>query len=287
MLGLRIFSVNAASALKMSDANNDQGFENSPDFVQSLARGLTVLRAFDRDLSRMSLAAVAARTGLSRAAARRLVLTLEHLGYVRADGRDYTLTPRVLELGYGFLGSLKLGDLAQPLMEELSHRVDESCSMAVLDGQSIVYVARVPVRKVMTVSLGVGAQLPAYCSSMGRALLAGLEDAELGDWLKACKPVRRTEFTVTDRPQLRRVIDETRAQGFAYVEQELELGLCSIAVPVRNRDGRIAAALNIGMRFDAEARTRAIEVLAPALWETAATIEQRTPPDWLPAVTGA
>jgi IclR family pca regulon transcriptional regulator len=287
MLGLRIFPVNATSALKMTDANNHQGFESSPDYVQSLARGLTVLRTFDRDMPRMSLAAVAARSGLSRAAARRLVLTLEHLGYVRADGRDYTLTPRVLELGYGFLGSLKLGDLAQPPMEALSRLVDESCSMAVLDGQSIVYVARVPVRKVMTVSLGVGAQLPAYCSSMGRALLAGLDDAELGDWLKACKPVRRTEFTVADRSQLRRVIDETRAKGFAYVEQELELGLCSIAVPVRNRDGRVAAALNIGMRFDAEARTRAIEVLAPALWETAATIEQRTPPDWLPAVTGA
>jgi IclR family pca regulon transcriptional regulator len=274
-------------SIEMTDAKNKQGFETSPDYVQSLARGLAVLRTFDRDLPRMSLAAVAARSGLSRAAARRLVLTLQHLGYVRADGRDYTLTPRVLELGYGFLGSVKLGDLAQPLMEELSRRVDESCSMAMLDGQSIVYVARVPVRKVMTVSLGVGAQLPAYCSSMGRALLAGLEEAELSGWLKACKPVSHTEHTVTDRTQLRRAIDVARTQGFAYVEQELELGLCSIAVPVRNREGRVAAALNIGMRFDAGSRTRAIEVLAPALQETAAAIEHRTPPDWLPSVTGA
>jgi IclR family pca regulon transcriptional regulator len=269
----------------MTDTNNHQGFERSPDFVQSLARGLAVLRAFDRDLPRMSLAAVAARSGLSRAAARRLVLTLQHLGYVRADGRDYTLTPRVLELGFGFLGSLNLSDLAQPLMEELSRRVDESCSMAVLDAQSIVYVARVPVRKVMTVSLGVGAQLPAYCSSMGRVLLGGLDDAELASWLKACKPVRHTEHTIVDRRGLRRAIDEARAQGFAYVEEELELGLCSIAVPVRNREGRVAAALNIGMRFDGAARERAIEVLAPALEETAAAIERCTPPDWLPSVT--
>jgi IclR family pca regulon transcriptional regulator len=270
----------------MTNANNKPGFETSPDYVQSLARGLTVLRTFDRDPPRMSLAAVAARSGLSRAAARRLVLTLQHLGYVRADGRDYTLTPRVLELGYGFLGSLSLGDLVQPLMEELSRRVDESCSMAVLDGQSIVYVARVPVRKVMTVSLGVGAQLPAYCTSMGRALLAGLDEVELAGWLRACKPVRHTEHTFTDKRQLRRAIDEVRTLGFAYVEQELELGLCSIAVPVRNREGRVAAALNIGMRFDAGAPERAVEVLVPALRETATAIERCTPPDWLPSVTG-
>jgi len=271
----------------MTTANNKSGFESSPDYVQSLARGLAVLRTFDRDLPRMSLAAVAARSGLSRAAARRLVLTLQHLGYVRADGRDYTLTPRVLELGYGFLGSLNLTDLVQPLMEDLTRRVDESCSMAVLDGQSIVYVARVPVRKVMTVSLGVGAQLPAYCTSMGRTLLAGLDEAELAGWLKACKPVHHTEHTIIDRSWLRRAIDEVRTQGFAYVEQELELGLCSIAVPVRNREGRVAAALNIGMRFDAGARTRAVEVLAPALRETAAAIERCIPPDWLPSVSGA
>jgi IclR family pca regulon transcriptional regulator len=246
--------------------------------VQSLARGLAVLRAFDRDHSSMSLAAIAARSGLSRAAARRLVLTLQHLGYVRAAGRDFAVSPQVLELGFGYLGSLDLTDLAQPLMVDLSRRVDESCSMAVLDGQSIVYVARVPVRKVMTVSLRVGARLPAFCTSMGRVLLAGLTGAELDAWLEACKIIPHTEHTVSDRRQLRRLIEEARAQGCAYVEQELELGLCSIAVPVRNRDGQVVAALNIGMRFDAGARHRAIEVLAPALRETAIAIERCTPP---------
>ena len=268
-------------------ADAGQGFETSPDYVQSLARGLAVLRTFDRDQPRMSLAAVAARSGLSRAAARRLVLTLQHLGYVRADGRDYTLTPRVLELGYGFLGSLKLGDLAQPLMEELSRRVDESCSMAVLDGQSIVYVARVPVRKVMTVSLGVGARLPAFASSMGRVLLSGLSDVELEAWLGACRPIAYTNHTVTEPDRLQRLVADIRGQGYAYVEQELELGLCSIAVPVRNRQGQVAAALNIGMRFDHDSRRRAIEVLVPALRDTADALERCTPPDWLPAVSKA
>ncbi len=271
----------------MTAANTKQGFETSPDYVQSLARGLAVLRTFDRDLPRMSLAAVAARSGLSRAAARRLVLTLQHLGYVRADGRDYTLTPRVLELGYGFLGSLKLGDLAQPLMEELSHRVDESCSMAVLDGQSIVYVARVPVRKVMTVSLEVGARLPAFASSMGRVLLSGLSDAQLEVWLRACSLTAYTAHTVVEPDRLRRLVADAREQSYAYVEQELELGLCSIAVPVHNRQGQVAAALNIGMRFHDGARRRALDVLVPALRETAEALERCTPPDWLPAVSGA
>ncbi|HEY2662107.1 MAG TPA: IclR family transcriptional regulator C-terminal domain-containing protein [Caulobacteraceae bacterium] len=260
-------------------------FERTGDFVQSLARGLSVLRAFDRDHPSLSLAAIAARTGLSRAAARRLVLTLQHLGYLRAVRREFTLAPRVLELGFAYLGSLNLTEFAQPWMETLSRQVDESCSMAVLDGQSIVYVARVPVRKVMTVSLGVGARLPAFCSSMGRVLLAGLTDSELSAWLTTSPLPRQTDFTIVDPDDLRRAIGQVRDQGFAYVEQELELGLCSIAAPVRNRDGRVAAALNIGMRFHAGAQRHAVEVLAPALREIAGAIEHSAPPDWLPAVS--
>lgn len=271
----------------MTASEKIPSFEAGPDFVQSLARGLAVLRAFDDDQSRMSLAAVAARSGLSRAAARRLVLTLQHLGYVRADGREFTLTPRVLELGFGFLGSLKLGDVAQPLMEDLSHRVGESCSISVLDGQSIVYVARVPVRKVMTVSLGVGARLPAFCSSMGRVLLSGLAEAELGSWLRQAPLTAHTIHTVTDPDRLQRLIADVREQGYAYVEQELELGLCSVAVPVYNRQGQVAAALNVGMRFHADARRRIDEVLIPALQETAQALERCIPPDWLPAVSVA
>ena len=170
-------------------------------------------------------------------------------------------------------------------MEDLSHRVGESCSMAVLDGQSIVYVARVPVRKVMTVSLGVGARLPAFCTSMGRVLLSGLSDAELAEWLRVSRLTPHTIHTVTDRDRLRQLIKEVRAQGCAYVEQELELGLCSVAVPVRNRQGQVAAALNVGMKFHPDAPPRAHELLIPALRETADALERCIPPDWLPAVS--
>ena len=163
------------------------GFEDSRDYVQSLARGLAVLRAFDGDHATLTLAAIAARTGLSRAAARRLVLTLQHLGYVRTLGREYSLSPRVLELGFGCMDSLRLTELVQPLVERLAQRVNHSCSMAVLDGQSIVYVLRVPVRRVMTVALGVGARLPAFAASMGRVLLSGLSDADLATWLLQCQ----------------------------------------------------------------------------------------------------
>src|SRR6516165_6859910 len=152
-------------------------FTNSPDYLQSLDRGLQVLRAFNRERPRCTLSEVAAQTSLSRAVARRSLLTLQHLGYVAAQGRQFFLTP--LELGYSYLSSLDLTDLAHEPMEKLSQRVGESCSMAVLDGSEIVYVARVAVRRLMSVALGVGARLPAFAASMGRVLLADKSDDEL------------------------------------------------------------------------------------------------------------
>jgi IclR family pca regulon transcriptional regulator len=259
-------------------------FEQSRDYVQSLARGLSVLAAFDAQHPTLGLAGIAARTNLSRAAVRRLVLTLQHLGYVRATGREYALSPRVLELGFGCLGSLQLTDLAQPLVEQLAQRVNHSCSIAVLDGQSIVYVLRVPVRRVMTVALGVGARLPAYAASMGRVLLAGLPDASLAVWLAGCRPERLTPHTVTDTRRLRAIVREVRAQGYAYVEQELELGLCSLAVPVHDREGRVIAALNASLPYHAKAATHALREVLPELRATAVAIERCLPVDSLPPV---
>ena len=259
-------------------------FERSRDYVLSLARGLAVLRSVAGDRPSATLAEIAARSGLSRAAARRLVLTLEHLGYVHGAGREYRLTPRVLELGYGFLGARDLTDLAQPWMEQLAHRVNESCSMAVLDGRDIVYVARVSVRKVMTVSLAVGARLPAYCTSMGRVLLAGLPPAGLEAWLDGLDARRYTSRTVVDPSRLRRIIDNVRRDGYVWVEQELETGLCSLAVPLRDRAGQVVAALNLGMPFHADARRRAMEDLLPALQETSHAIERSMPANWLAPV---
>lgn len=260
-------------------------FEQGPDYVQSLARGLLVLRSFDAGHANPTLAGIAARSGLSRAAARRLVLTLEHLGYVRATGRGHTLSPRVLELGFGYLGSLDFTDLVQPLLEHLAHQVNHSCSMAVLDGRDIVYIARVPVQRVMTVSLGIGARLPAFAASMGRVLLSGLPDADCKRWLASLKPAKLTPHTVTDTRKLKKIIAEVGAQGHAFVEQELELGLCSLGVPVRNRAGKVAAALNLSLPWHPDARREAQTRLLPELCSTAAAIERCPPVQRLPAVS--
>ena len=258
-------------------------FEDSADYVQSLARGLQVLRAFDREQPSPSLSQVAERTGLSRAVVRRSLLTLQHLGYVGSQGRSFFLTPRVLELGYSYLTSLDLTELAQQSMEQLSQRLGESCSMAVLDGSDIVYVVRVPVRRVMSVALGVGARLPAFAASMGRVMLADLRDAELAAWLRVQKFRAYTPQTIRTASALKAELLRVRKQGYALVVRELEPGLCSIAVPIRAGDGRAVAALNVGMPYSEEAPVRAVEQILPALRETQRAIEQAIRRgSWLP-----
>jgi IclR family pca regulon transcriptional regulator len=245
------------------------------DIVQSLERGLLVLRAFDAEHPGLTLSDVARRTGLSRATARRLLLTFEHLGYARSDGRRFELTPKVLDLGYAYLSSLNLGDIAQPYMEALSERVHESVSCAVLDGEEIVYVARVPTTRIMTISLALGSRLPAFCTSLGRALLADLAPADLDDYLEHVQFRRRTDRTIVDPVRLRDALDDARRQGWVVVDQELEDGLRSIATPVRGRDGRAVAALkcstHAGRVSLRELRTRFV----PALLAAAAEIDAR------------
>src|SRR5262252_10932139 len=177
----------------------------------------------------MTLSVVAAPFAQKRAVARRLLLTLAHLGYVRHQGRQFSLTPRVLELGFSYLSSLTVAMLAQPVMEQVAHTMDESCSLAVLDAYDIVYVQRVPVRKVMTITLGIGARLPAFCTSMGRMLLAALDQEALDRWLRGLRPQAWTRQTLTDKAALRTAVERARAQGYSYVEQELQEGLCSVA----------------------------------------------------------
>ena len=192
----------------------------------------------------------------------------------------------MLELGYGFLGARDLTDLAHPSMEQLAHQANESCSMAVLDGRDIVYVARVSVRKVMTVSLAVGARLPAYCTSMGRVLLAGLAPAALEVWLEGLETHRYTSRTVVEPSRLRRIVENVRRDGYVWVEQELETGslLAGRAAPRPRR--QVVAALNLGMPFHADARRRATQELLPALKEAARAIERRMPANWLAPVGG-
>ena len=248
-------------------------FEQSPDFVQSLARGLSVLRAFNHELPQASLSEVAERTGLARAVVRRNLLTLQHLGYVSANGREFSLTPRVLELGYSYLSSLGLSQLAQQPMEQLANQVDESCSLSVLDGHDIVYVQRVAVRKVMSIALGIGARLPAFAASMGRVILADLSAEELSAWLRETKLRAFTHLTLHSAGALKAELHRVRDQGYSLVSQEIELGLCSIAVPIRAVNGRVVAGLNVSMQYCEDVRERALKKMLPALRRTQEAIE--------------
>lgn len=237
----------------------------SDQFVQSLARGLLVIRAFDADHVQMTLSEVSRRTGLTRATARRFLLTLVELGYVRTDGRTFELTALVLQLGYSYLSGQSLPQLAQPVLEDLSREISESTSASVLDGREIVYIARIHTRRLMTVGISVGTRFPAYATSMGRVLLAGLPEDRFEDYLAHAVLNPLTERTVTDPQQLRTLVAQVREQGWAVVDQELELGLRSVAVPVFDPHGRVVAALNTSMQATMGLQT-------PTLGEAAARV---------------
>jgi IclR family pca regulon transcriptional regulator len=248
-----------------------------PDFVQSLERGLAVIRAFSATHPELTLSEVAAETGVTRAAARRFLLTLSELGYVRSDGRQFSLTPRVLELGYAYLSGLSLPAVAEPHLEALVAEVNESSSVSVLDGDDIIYVARVPTSRIMTVTISVGTRFPAFATSMGRVLLAGLPDDELEAYLAKVRLERLTPHTVPTVPALLAEINRARAQGWALVDQELEEGLRSIAAPIRDRTGRTVAALNISAAASRSSIEAIRRKLIPPLVATAARIEADLP----------
>jgi IclR family pca regulon transcriptional regulator len=218
-----------------------------PDYVLSLARGLQVIEAFNDSPRGRTVSDLSAATGLSRAAVRRLLITLEQLGYAQREGAVYRLTTRILRLGFSWLSSTSLASLAVPVLEQLSGRIHESCSVSVLDGEQIVYVARSASNRVMAVDLSVGSRLPAYCTSMGRILLAGLAPADLRAFLKTASLKRLTPKTLVTRSALVKAIGTARDEGYALVDEELEIGLRSIAAPVRSESGRIVAAMNTGV----------------------------------------
>jgi IclR family transcriptional regulator, pca regulon regulatory protein len=215
------------------------------DFVHSLERGLAVLQVFSPEHPSVTLSQAATLTGLTRATARRILLTLEQLGYVRAEGRHFVPTPRVLGIGYAYLSSMDQWQAAHPYMVELAELTQESCSAATLDGTEVVYVARVPSTRVMSVNLNVGARVPAYATSMGRVLLGGLHPAMLDQYFAGVRLLPLTPHTVTDEARLRERIAEAREQGWSLVDEELEDGLRSIAAPIYDRYGRLDAALTI------------------------------------------
>lgn len=267
-------------ALSSSDTPDPPPAEASPKpgptpgdtYVQSFARGLAVIRSFSAEAPSQTLSEVAGRTGLTRAGARRILLTLEGLGYVEAQGRQFRLTPKILDLGFAYLSSLPLWNLAEPVMETLVAEVKESCSAAVLDGAELVYVLRVPTHKIMRIHLGIGSRLPAYCTSMGRVLLAGLPADEVRARLSLRERTAFTSRTVTDLPTLLGLVEETRRQGWCLVNQELEEGLVSLAAPIVDRTGRTIAALNISGQANRTPPEAMIEQFLPRLLQAARDI---------------
>lgn len=260
----------------MSDTPHDLSENPKPgdSYVQSFARGLQVICSFSSATPQQTLSEVAVQTGLTRAGARRILLTLQTLGYVESDGRLFRLTPRILDLGFAYLSSMPLRDLAEPTMEALVDRVHESCSASVLEGQDIVYVLRVHTHKIMSTNLAVGSRLPAFWTSMGRVLLAGLPDSEVAALLQGAARKRFTPHTVLDDAGLLAQVRLAREQGWCLVNQELEEGLISVAAPLRDRAGRTVAALNISGQAN---RTNALtmqKTLLPALLQAAGTINQ-------------
>jgi IclR family pca regulon transcriptional regulator len=250
----------------------DVAVRNS-DFVQSLDRGLAVIKAFGPDREKLSLSDVAKATGLTRAAARRFLLTLVKLGYVRSDGREFSLRPRVLELGYAYLSGLALPEVAAPHMEELVARLHESSSISVLDGHHVVYVVRMPTKRIMTVAISVGTRFPAYATSMGRVLLAALPPEELDRYLSEAVLEPLTSRTVTDSGKLAAIVADVARLGYAIVDQELEEGLRAVAAPIRGAADVGTAAINVSAHASRISMAALRAEILPELLKTARQIE--------------
>jgi IclR family transcriptional regulator, pca regulon regulatory protein len=253
----------------VSSGSDEIHLERDPDFVQSLARGLDVLRAFDAAHPALTLTEVARRTELTRATARRLLLTFQTLGYMTSDGKLFELTPRVLDLGYAYVSSLQLPEIAQPYMEALSESVSESVSVAVLD------VARVPTKHVMSISLALGSRLPAAVTSLGRVLLAGLPAVEFEAFLATASWIPRTTRTIRFPDELRHVVSECRKLGFAVVDEELEDNVRSVAAPLTDRRGKVIGALNVGTSAARVSLADLHERIVPELLASAHAISAR------------
>ncbi len=235
------------------------------DIMGGLMKGLKVIEAFSAERPRLSITEAATLAGLDRATTRRCLLTLAEGGYADYDGKFFTLTPRVLRLGVGSLAAMPLPRIVQPVLDRLSQEIGESSSVCILDETEIVYVARAAQRRVMSIALMPGSRLPAYCTSMGRILLAALDPAEARLLLQASRREKRTDRTIVDIEQLMTLLGEVRTQGYAINDQEVEIGLRSIAVPLTSARGKVVASLNVGLAASGEPVSAMLERYLPAL----------------------
>jgi IclR family pca regulon transcriptional regulator len=237
--------------------------------VTALARGLSVMKAFDEENARLTLSEVARIVGLPRASARRALLTLEKLGYVESDERVFSLSPQVLTLARAYLASSPVPRVAQGFLENVSEGLGESCSLSILHGDEVIYIARSTRKRIGSLHRDVGAHLPAHCTSMGRVLLAALPDRELDQFLERVTLESFTPYTVTDKNEFRAIIERVRRNGYCLVDQELEIDLRSIAVPVQNASGRVIAGMNVSAQASRTRKKQMIDRFLPALREAA------------------
>lgn len=248
-----------------------------PSFMTSLARGLAVVKAFS-DLRRaMTIAQLSHKTGIPRAAVRRCLYTLKQLGYADSEANNFYLKPKILSLGYSYLSSTPLTIAAQPCLNQLSRMLNETSSLAVLESDEVLFISRSQTSRVLSVALSAGSRLPAYCTSLGRVLLAGLSDAELDGYFARVKLVAYTDRTVVSEAQLREILADVRHKGYSVVEEELEIGLRSIAVPVRGASGATMAALNVGAQATRITRTQVEQTFLPALLNAASELSVLLP----------
>ncbi len=248
--------------------------KKNTETVQSLVKGLTVIKAFNQQRPAMTLSEVAHVTSFTRAATRRFLLTLVSEGYAKQEGKLFSLTAKVLDLGFSYLSSLDVWHNAKSLMTALVEQLNESCSAAVLDGFDVVYVARVATTKrIMSITLNVGTRLPAITTSMGRVLLADMSKSALENFIDSCLIEQYTEHTIIKKSALMKEIEQVKQQGYSLVEQELEIGLTSISVPVHNGAGEVIAALNVSTHMSQTARQQIFEVILPVLQQCARQIE--------------
>jgi IclR family transcriptional regulator, pca regulon regulatory protein len=267
----KVPAIVAPIARPVTPAAEIDGLTGDPNFMTSLARGLAVIRAFTHQRRHLTIAQLSQRTAIPRAAVRRCLYTLAKLGYVAADeARGYSLRPGILALGHAYLSSTPLATMVQPLLDHVSDALHESSSMAVLESDEILYIARsTTTTRLMSIDLGIGSRLPAYCSSMGRVLLAALTESELDGYLSRVNLTRLTSRTVGSAAELRRALDEVRRKGFAVIDQELELGLRSIAVPVTDPSGAVIASINVGTQSARVSVTEMEARFLPALLHAA------------------
>lgn len=254
---------------QMSYLAIEESFSGDPNFMSSLARGLEVIQAFSQQRRSLSISQISQKTGIPRAAVRRCLYTLEKLGFVYLEeNKSYALRPRILALGHGYIANTPLASASKSVLGSLSERLNESCSIAILDKNEVLYVARASTSRIMTIDLHIGSRLPAAFTSMGRVLLANISQDEARKIISETKLIKYTEYTKNDFDEIWHEIEKIKKNGYAIVDQEMEVGLRSIAVPIRNKNGKVVASVNIGFHASRVSIDTAVDRFLPLLLET-------------------